>query len=157
VTEDPNTPILEALVDAFLDSWNRHDAGAIAATFAPDADLVNFRGRRFSGRDGIARFFTRIFGQNFKESRVTSQERRIRPVGETAAAVDSIWTLAGARDPTGATRPERRCLLDGTAEKNPTGGWWFVVAHLRELPPDADASGHSPPAGGPPAATAPPD
>ena len=39
-----------AVIDRFVDAWNRHDAKAFAAVFAEDADFTNWRGTGASGR-----------------------------------------------------------------------------------------------------------
>ena len=42
------------LVRDLIDAWNRCDAEAFAALFAPSADYVTGAGERVHGRDGIA-------------------------------------------------------------------------------------------------------
>lgn len=137
---NPQTAIVEALLEAFFDGWNRHDPKALAGTVAPDGELYNFRGKRLDGRDAVGRFFTHAFAQNLKESRIAPTAPRIRFVGDSAAAVDVVADLTGVRDPKGAPRPDRRCLLDATAGRNPQGGWWLVVVHLRDLPQENEAA-----------------
>jgi hypothetical protein len=44
---------IEALVAKFNDAWNRHDAHALAALFAEDADFTNVRGEHAGGRKAI--------------------------------------------------------------------------------------------------------
>jgi uncharacterized protein (TIGR02246 family) len=154
VAADPRSPIVEALADALLAAWNRHDATALAAVFAPDADLVNFRGRRLSGQTEIQKFFARAFAQNLKESQVAPGEHRIRFVADAVATLDLSGTLTGMKDPTGTTRPPRSFLCDGTVVPNPRGGWWIIVGHLREAPLEAKAP-PSPGGSAPPAPSAP--
>jgi uncharacterized protein (TIGR02246 family) len=139
LADDPRSPIVAALLEAFADAWNRHDAKAIVGTFAPDADLYNLRGKKLTGRDDIGKFFTRALGATMASSQVASPEPSVRFVGESAAAVDLFGHISGIKDPKGQARPDRRFLLDGTAALNPNGGWWLVVAHLKLLPLETDA------------------
>jgi uncharacterized protein (TIGR02246 family) len=135
--EDTRKAIVDALSDAFVDAWNRHDPSAMAGTLAPDADLVNFRGRRVSGREEIGKFLARAFGANLSKSVVTLSEHTVRFVADAAASVDLVGTIAGLSDPKGAPRPQRSFRCDSVAVRNPQGGWWFVVLHLKEGPVDA--------------------
>jgi uncharacterized protein (TIGR02246 family) len=137
--------VVDALLDAIVDAWNRHDGKSLALTFAPDADFYNLRGKKLTGRDTVEKFFTRAFAANLGTSQLAQPEPNVRFVGEAAAAVDLLATLKGAKDPKGQPRADRRMLLDGTAGQNPQGGWWLVVLHLRALPPEGDdKSGDAP-------------
>ena len=45
---------VRALYFGLLECWNRRDAGAYAALFAEDGNVVGFDGSPLDGRDGIA-------------------------------------------------------------------------------------------------------
>jgi len=57
-----------AVIDRFVDAWNRHDAKAFAAVFAEDADFSNWRGEGASGRSKIEAFHAPMFATIFKNS-----------------------------------------------------------------------------------------
>jgi ketosteroid isomerase-like protein len=57
-----------AVIDRFVDAWNRHDAKAFAAVFAEDADFTNWRGTGASGRSKIEEFHAPLFATIFKNS-----------------------------------------------------------------------------------------
>lgn len=149
MVDDPRAGIVNALADAWLDAWNRHDAVALSATFAPDAELVNFRGRRLSGNEAIRNFLARAFGQNLKTSAIAPGERRVRFVGDTVAALDLAGTISGVVAPKGGPRPARAFRLDGVVVANPRGGWWLVTAHLSDAPLRPDAGPGAAPAAAP--------
>jgi len=153
---DPQAPIVEAFVEAYLDAWARHDPSALTTFYAPDADLANFRGKALHGKDDILAFFTRGFQKNLAEARLDTPEHRIRFVANGVATMDLSATINGEKDPKGAARPPRTLRCDGTLVMKPNGGWWIVVGHLRLQNLDA-AGGKS--SGGPanPAAGAPAD
>ena len=51
MSDNPDAPVVEAFVDAYLDAWARHDAGGLTTFYAPDADLANPRGKALHGKD----------------------------------------------------------------------------------------------------------
>src|SRR5580700_10585642 len=57
-----------ALINRFVDGWNRHDAKAFAAVFAEDADFTNWRGEGASGQAKIEEFHAPLFATIFKNS-----------------------------------------------------------------------------------------
>src|ERR1043165_10142242 len=57
--------------DAHDAAWNKHDARALAALFAPDADRATVNGW-FSGRGGIERGYANTFGGDRKSTRLNS-------------------------------------------------------------------------------------
>jgi ketosteroid isomerase-like protein len=70
-----NTAADEAAIRQILDArnaaYNRHDAKALAATYAPDADLVTGTGRLVSGRSEIEKNYTEAFAGVDKSASVT--------------------------------------------------------------------------------------
>lgn len=61
----------DALAEAHDHAWNRHDAAAMAALFAPDATLVTPRGTRVEGREALAE----VLGQPGPTKQTTSTTR----------------------------------------------------------------------------------
>ena len=57
---------IEQAAKQFVEMFNRHDAKAVAALFAEDAELVERSGERFVGRDEIEAAFSDSFAQNPK-------------------------------------------------------------------------------------------
>ena len=60
-----------ALMDRFMDAWNRHDAKSFASVFAEDGDFTNWRGTGASGRSKIEEFHAPMFTTIFKNSHQT--------------------------------------------------------------------------------------
>jgi hypothetical protein len=57
----------EATVQRNIDAYNAHDANAVAATFAPDAQFIQHPGILvYDGRDAIYKGFVDIFRKNKK-------------------------------------------------------------------------------------------
>jgi len=60
--------VLSALVAGLQDAWNRGDATAFAAAFAPDADFIHIFGHHGSGRAAIQAGHHAIFTTIYKGS-----------------------------------------------------------------------------------------
>ena len=72
---------------AFEKAYNNHDAKAIAALFAPEAQMIDEDGKTVQGREAIEQVFTGVFGDDPKTKIEVSIES-IRMVG-TALAVET--------------------------------------------------------------------
>jgi len=133
---------IAAVIDRFVDAWNRHDAKAFAAVFAEDADFTNWRGEGTSGRAKIETFHAPMFATIFKNSHQSYTVINTRFIRPDVAAVDVHWQMTGATDAQGNPRPDRRRLLNFTMEKN-AAEWQIVVMHnldLTALPPSNSAT-----------------
>jgi uncharacterized protein (TIGR02246 family) len=84
-----------AVVDRFMDSWNRHDAKAFAAVFAEDADFTNVRGIGTSGRQKIEDFHAPVFATIFSKSYQEYTDIKTRFIRPDIAAVDVHWKMTG--------------------------------------------------------------
>ena len=107
-----------ALINRFVDGWNRHDAKAFAAVFAEDADFTNWRGEGASGRAKIEEFHAPMFATIFKNSHQSYKAIKTRFIRPDVAAVDVHWEMTGATDPQGNPRPDRQGLLNFVMAKN---------------------------------------
>src|SRR3984885_13156412 len=107
---ETDEPSIVALVERFVDGWNRHDAKAFAAVFAEDADFTNWRGEVASGRSKIEEFHAPMFATVFKKSHQSYTAIKTRLVRPDVAAVDVGWEMTGATDAQGNPRPDRRGL-----------------------------------------------
>lgn len=81
-------------------AWNRHDAQAVAAYYAPNGDLVTESGDALTGRDGIQQALTDAFNGDLKNSTLSSTVSSIRLIKPDVAIVDTEVDLkAGDGDP----------------------------------------------------------
>jgi uncharacterized protein (TIGR02246 family) len=85
---------LDERLEAFVVAYNKADAPAVAAFYAPDADYLNVSGEMSKGRAEIEKMFASFFAQN-KEARgkvsITSR-RLIKP---DMVIEDGTWELTG--------------------------------------------------------------
>ena len=121
-----------AVIDRFVDAWNRHDAKAFASVFVEDADFTNWRGEGASGRLKIEEFHAPMFATIFKNSHQSYTGIHTRFIRPDIAAVDVHWEMTGATDAQGNPRPDRRGLLSFIMEKN-AAQWQIVVMHNLDL------------------------
>jgi uncharacterized protein (TIGR02246 family) len=130
---------IRAVMDRFMDAWNRHDVHAFAAVFAEDADFTNVRGQGASGRTKIEEVHARPFVTMFKDSHQKYTDVKIRYLRPDLAAVDVHWEMTGATDAQGNPGPVRQGLLNFVMMKN-AGQWQIVVMHNMDLAPPPAAN-----------------
>jgi uncharacterized protein (TIGR02246 family) len=138
-TAETDEAAIRAVIDRFMDAWNRHDAKAFAAVFSDDADFTNWRGTGASGRQKIEDFHAPMFATLFSKSRQEYTVIKTRFVRPDVAAVDVHWKMTGAIDAQGNLRPDREGLLSFVIAKN-AGRWEIAVMHnldISALPPPA--------------------
>jgi uncharacterized protein (TIGR02246 family) len=117
---------LQPTMNAFQDAWNRHDTKAMAATFAPDAVLINPNGRVARGREEIEKLFEDehqrgpMKGTEFRH-RVTG----VRQVAPGLVFLDEEATITGTRDPSGRALPDQQVHASMLVAKR--GDGWQVV------------------------------
>jgi len=134
ITVETDQHAVVAVMDRFMDAWNRHDAKAFAAIFAEDADFTNWRGTGASGRSKIEEFHAPMLATIFKNSHQAYTAIKTRFIRPDVAAVDVHWEMTGAMDAQGNPRPDRRGLLNFVMAKN-DGLWQIVVMHNLDLTP----------------------
>src|SRR6188768_1924801 len=89
------------------EAWNRHDAKAYAALFAPDGDVVNVVGWWWKGPAEIERKLTAAYAFVFKDSALTMTSVDVRFLTPEIAIAHVLWTMTGARTPPGAPVPKQ--------------------------------------------------
>jgi uncharacterized protein (TIGR02246 family) len=94
----------EAAIRKVLDvrnaAYNNHDAKALAATYAPDADLVTGTGRIVSGRAAIERNYAESFAGVDKNAVVKTESAKIRFLTADTAILDLEGVTTGRADGT---------------------------------------------------------
>jgi uncharacterized protein (TIGR02246 family) len=118
---------VRAVADRFGAAWNRHDAKAMAATFAADGDIVNPYGEVVKGRPALEALFAREQAGFARSSRFASTVESLRFLKPDIALVDGTVTVSGVRgdgaDAPAATLKGR--YTDIVAKRE---GQWLVLA-----------------------------
>ncbi|MBI4083176.1 MAG: SgcJ/EcaC family oxidoreductase [Candidatus Lambdaproteobacteria bacterium] len=114
---------VRALHRAVLAAWNARDAGAFAAQFLGDADLVGFDGSQMTGRAEIEATLARIFGDHPTGAYV-GKVRGVRPLGRGAALLRAVVGMVPAGDAT--LNPALNAVQVLVAEQR-EGRWWIAL------------------------------
>ena len=123
-------PALEAAVRAVEQrqaaAWNAHDAGAYAALFTADGDVVNVLGWHWRGRGEIAAKLTRAFALVFAKSRMDIGDVTVRAIAPGLAVAHVRWTMSGALVPTGGAPAPTEGIQTQLLQRQ--GGAWKIAA-----------------------------
>jgi uncharacterized protein (TIGR02246 family) len=108
VTIALNTP--EAIVDGFIDAWNRHDMDAYAVLFTPDSHFVNIVGHWWKRRQDNVDHHIETHGADGVHGKSTMEAEAVEtiPLADGVAVVVFQWALTGVRGPDGTPVPDRR-------------------------------------------------
>ena len=128
-SDDEAQAAANAMVDRFVDSWNRADGAAYAQNYWPEAELVDPVGRILSGRTAIVQEHIEMWGGAFKGSHISGRVRRIQRLGSKYMVVDFDAEVSGVRElppgsPAGANT--LRSHLKHVMEKR--SGLWKVLS-----------------------------
>jgi uncharacterized protein (TIGR02246 family) len=88
----PDEALLEAAVSLYeqlLDAWNRRDAQAFAALFAPTGSAIGFDGSQMNGRNEIESELHTIFA-NHPTAAYVAKVRDLRPIGPQVALLLAV-------------------------------------------------------------------
>jgi len=91
---------IRKILDARNAAYNNHDAKALAATYAPDADLVSGTGRVVSGRAAIEQNYIESFRGVDKTAVVKTESMKIRFLTADTAILDLEGMTTGRADGT---------------------------------------------------------
>ena len=95
--DDDAKAAASAMVNRFVDSWNRADGAAYGENYWPEAELVDPTGAIHSGRDAIVQIHVDMWAGPFKGSRVVGTVRRIQKLGSNYMIVDFDVEVSGVR------------------------------------------------------------
>ena len=125
------------LARAFLSAWSAHDAAALGALFAEDADFVNVTGLWWHGAERIARVHGVAFKTYFAGAVLTEERLETRELGPGAALARVRVRMEGQRAPDGGLAEPRRAMLLLVCREGP-GGWRIVAAQNTDVVPGAE-------------------
>ena len=115
-----------AVIEAFIDSWNRHDMRTLAALFAEDADFVDVFGNWFRGRMALELALTQRHATVFQNSRFTEKDVAVRFPKPDLAIVHAVIELSGAVDRQGQELPPGLGVVTTVIEE--VAGGWQIIA-----------------------------
>jgi uncharacterized protein (TIGR02246 family) len=128
---------MEAIIAKLEAAWNAGDGMAFAAPFAKDADFVNIRADRFSGRETIAAGHDDIFRTIYAGSKNRYAIESIRLVREDVAVVHVRAELTA---PSGPLAGKHVALYSAILTRESNG--WEIASFHNTLMPPADNARH---------------
>ena len=115
-----------SLVDGFVRAWNAHDAKAIGALFADDADYVSARGNWMKGRAWIEGQLARALAGRLKGTSMVETNTTVRLLRPDLAVMHFEWEVSGEVGPDGKPLITRHGIMQIVAVQQPTG--WRIVS-----------------------------
>ena len=132
--KEADSAAIKMLLSKFTAGFNSHDAAAMGALFADNADFTNLRGASLHGREKIQANFVTLFKTLLKDAKRTDSPRDIRLLTPTLAAIDSDATIDGSLAPDGKPNPLRKGLMSWIVAKQ-GGAWHILIFHEQDFPP----------------------
>ena len=141
-TNSDETAIRKSVTD-FVAAWNRHDAKAMTAVFAADADLINPFGRVAKGHAEIEKLFTDEHTTVMRSSTFSIGQVDVRLLTSDVAITEYSTEISGMLDPDGKAIPALKIHVTMVSQKK-NGKWWPTVARPHAYlptPPPPTAKG----------------
>lgn len=89
---------VRAIWQAHDEAYNKHDAAAVAATYAVDGDQVNGSGGYFSGREAIEKNYANNFTGAGRTATVHDESSTVRFLTTDVAILDAETVYIGRTD-----------------------------------------------------------
>jgi uncharacterized protein (TIGR02246 family) len=123
--------VKQALTD-YIDGFNHHDASAVAAAFAEDAERTTVRGDVSHGRSAIEKSYAGLFGGILKNAHRTATLKSVRFLTPEIALVDADYEITGRTTSSGTEQPQAKGLLSLVMTKH--GDKWLITDfHEQEI------------------------
>jgi uncharacterized protein (TIGR02246 family) len=130
---DEDMSAVKAVVSAYDDGFNGHDAHAIGALFADEGDFTNMRGSSKHGRKDIEQNYGNLLNGVLKTAHRTDTVKNVKFITPNVAEMDADWEMTGTKAADGSDNPPRKGGLDWVVQKI-NGKWLIVVFHESEYP-----------------------
>jgi uncharacterized protein (TIGR02246 family) len=130
---EADTSAVKAVVTAYDDGFNSHDAKAIGALFADEGDFTNMRGSSKHGRKDIEQNYGNLLNGGLKTAHRTDTIKIVKFITPDVAEIDADWEMTGTKAADGSDNPPRKGGLDWVVQKI-NGKWLIVVFHESEYP-----------------------
>jgi uncharacterized protein (TIGR02246 family) len=131
------TEAIEMLATRYEEGWKNGDAQAAASVYTPDADIIDFFGRSFKGREEIGKSIAEVLTM-YEGSQMNIETTSIRFIRPDLAVWDGTWEVTGvpeAEEPA----PPTKGLATVVAVKQE--GQWLLAYGLSNVPPQPPPPG----------------
>lgn len=117
---------VEAQIDAFIASWNKHDFSDMKNYVAEDCDFVNIVGMHWKGREEVQYAHQTYHDQFFKKTPMEKRSVAIRFLKPDVAIVHLVWRIGAFDAPDGSIRGNNDDLATMIFAKR--NGKWLLTA-----------------------------
>jgi uncharacterized protein (TIGR02246 family) len=122
---DADIAAIKQSVASFADTWNSHDAHAVAMRYVEDGAFSSVKAEPSHGRKELEDHYNTIFTTFLKNAHTTDTVRSVRFLAPDIASVDIDWLVTDPAAPGGVLR---KGLLTWIMSKR-NGQWMIVVYH----------------------------
>jgi len=122
---DADGAAIRQAVASFADTWNSHDAHAVALRYVEDGDFSSVKAEPSHGRKELEDHYNTIFSTFLKNAHTTDTVRSIRFLAPDLASVDIDWLVNDPAAPGGVLR---KGLLNWIMSRR-NGQWMIVIYH----------------------------
>ena len=128
---------VEAQIDAFIRSWNRHDFSDMKNYVADDCDFVNVVGMHWKGREEIQYAHQAYHEKFFKNTPMEKLRVTVRFLKPDVAIVHLLWHIGAFTPPDGSVRGDNDDLATIVLVKR-NGRWMITAVENVEVSADAE-------------------
>lgn len=121
---------VEAVLDAYVETWNRHDMDASGNLFAEEADFVNVLGMRLKGRTEIVAAHKDLHKERFARTQIRRLHYDFAYLTREIALVHLRWEMTG--DPQAPAGGIRRGLMTHVLVRK-DGRWYFRATQNTDI------------------------
>jgi len=132
---EEDSAAVRAQIEAYRNTWNTHNAAALAGFFTAGADFVMGNLPAAHGRQAIQDWWQHYFAKQEPDRIITFTVNSVRFV-EANVAIANIATATGSQDPQSGTLPIRKAR--GTWLLHRDGSEWLISA-MRGFPTEKDS------------------
>ena len=125
----------EAIVDAFIESWNSKDAVRLASVFVEDAEFVNVTGLWWHSRERIFKAHDYGLKVIFNQSSLKVVKTKCRYLSENIAIVHAKMRLEDQSALQEGQKPQPRTSIFIFVTQRLDGFWFCQAAHNTEIIP----------------------
>ena len=132
---------IEAQIDSFIASWNKHDFSDMKNYIAEDCDFVNIKGMHWKGRENIQFAHQAYHNQFFKNTPIEKRSVTIRFLKADVVVAHLLWHIGAFTSPSGSKQGDNDDLATIVFVK--TIGKWLITA-MENVEVNAQAQSSNP-------------
>jgi len=114
---------IRSIEQAQASAWNAHDVALYANLFSEKADVVNVLGWWWKSRAELSAKLGAAHKSVFRESHMDIKDVQIRFISPVVAVAHVVWTMTGAKSPTGVASLTPQVGIQTQVLEKRRGAW----------------------------------